>query len=84
MSTVDTTGAELTTCGPVWCRVLVMNGDGLARIDVMRPDGSARQRIAGRRPRAALPDVAVLDRFEILSETRPGLGPDRHRGAGCL
>jgi len=68
---VDTSGAELTTCGAAWCRVLVMNGDGLARIDVMRPDGSARQRIAGSAASAAITDVAVLDRFEILAEAGP-------------
>jgi hypothetical protein len=68
---VETTGAELTTCGAAWCRVLVMNGDGLERIDVMRPDGSARRRIAGGAAGAAITDAAVLDRFEILSETGP-------------
>lgn len=65
------TGAELITCGPVWCRVMVMAGDGLARIDVMHPDGTARKRIAGGNARAALSDVAVLDRFEVLSEPGP-------------
>jgi hypothetical protein len=68
---VSTTGAELTTCSPVWCRVMVMSGDGLARIDVMHPDGSSRKRIAGGTAGAAVPDVAILDRFEILSETGP-------------
>lgn len=68
---VRTSGAELTTCTPVWCRVTVMNGDGQARIDVMHPDGSARQRIAGGTASAAVTDVAVLDRFEILAEPQP-------------
>lgn len=68
---VRTTGAELTTCGPVWCRVMVLTSDALARIDVMHPDGTARQRIAGGNARAALPDVALLDRFEVLSEPQP-------------
>ncbi|MET8153688.1 hypothetical protein ACIBSW_33425 [Actinoplanes sp. NPDC049668] len=68
---VKTNGAELATCGPVWCRVLVMTGDGPARIDVMHPDGSARRRIAGGTTTAAIADVAVLDRFEILSEPGP-------------
>jgi hypothetical protein len=67
---VATTGAELTTCGPVWCRVLVLTSQALARIEVMHPDGTARQRIAGGSARAALPDVALLDRFEVLSEPR--------------
>lgn len=68
---INSTGVELTTCSPVWCRVMVMNGDGLARIDVMHPDGSARSRIAGGAARSAIQDVAVLDRFEILSEAGP-------------
>ena len=68
---VTSGGTELVTCAAVWCRVLVMNGDGLARIDLMHPDGSARRRVAGSAAGAAVPDVAVLDRFEILSETGP-------------
>jgi hypothetical protein len=68
---VESTGAELITCAAAWCRVLVMNGDGLARIDLMHPDGSARRRVAGSTAGAAITDVAVLDRFEILSETGP-------------
>ena len=68
---VNSTGVELTTCSPVWCRVMVMNGGGLARIDLMHPDGSARTRIAGSAARSAIQDVAVLDRFEILSEAGP-------------
>jgi hypothetical protein len=68
---VESSGAELVTCAAAWCRVLVMNGDGLARIDLMHPDGSARRRVAGSTAGAAITDVAVLDRFEILSETRP-------------
>ncbi len=68
---VETSGAELVTCAVVWCRVLVMSGDGLARIDLMHPDGSARRRVAGSAAGAAITDVAVLDRFEVLSETGP-------------
>ncbi|MEU4691553.1 hypothetical protein [Actinoplanes sp. NPDC023714] len=63
--------AEWTMCTPAWCRVMVNNGEGLARIDLMRPDGSERRRIAGPGTQAAVNDIAVLDRFEILSETRP-------------
>jgi hypothetical protein len=68
---VNTTGAELSTCGPTWCRIMVMNDGGLVRIDLMHPDGTARQRIAGSAASAAVGDVAVLDRFEILSEAGP-------------
>jgi len=68
---IETSGAELSTCGPAWCRVMVMTSDGLARIDAMRPDGSQRRRIAGSAAGAAITDVAILDRFEILSEATP-------------
>lgn len=70
-------GGELTTCGPLWCRVMVLStghsggGTGLVRIDLMHPDGSGRRRIAGSAAGAAVTDVAELNRFEILSEARP-------------
>ena len=69
---VVTRGPETATCSPVWCRVMVMSGDGLARIDLMHPDGSGRRRIAGAAAQAAVADVGVLDRFEVLSEAGPG------------
>lgn len=69
---VPATGAELVSCTPAWCRVMVMTAGGLARIDEMRPDGSSRKRIAGAGASAAVTDVAVLDRFEILAEAQPG------------
>ncbi len=68
---IATTGTEQPTCSPIWCRVMVLNGDGLARVDLMHPDGSARRRIAGGNAQAAVNDVAVLDRFEILAEPGP-------------
>jgi len=37
-------------------------------IDVMRPDGTGRRRIAGGRASASTADVALRDRFEVLSE----------------
>jgi hypothetical protein len=64
-------GGELTTCDPVWCRVMVLGGGGLVRIDLMHPDGTGRRRIAGSAAAAATTDVAELDRFEILSEGGP-------------
>ncbi|MEV6600763.1 hypothetical protein AB0M36_28530 [Actinoplanes sp. NPDC051346] len=65
---VASTGTELATCGPTWCRVLVLTPSGLDRIDAMHPDGSERRRIADGTAGAAITDVAILDRFEILSE----------------
>ncbi|WP_430781708.1 hypothetical protein [Actinoplanes sp. G11-F43] len=69
--TVPTAGAEFAACSPTWCRVMVLADDDLARIDVMRPDGSQRRRIAGGTARTGVPDVAILDRFEILAEPGP-------------
>jgi hypothetical protein len=68
---VNSSGVELTTCSPTWCRVMVMSGGGLARIDLMHPDGTARRRIAGSAGTAAITDVAPLDRFEVLAEAGP-------------
>ncbi|GGQ59920.1 hypothetical protein [Couchioplanes azureus] len=68
---VTSSGTELATCGPAWCRVLVLTSAGPARIDAMRPDGGDRRRIADGTAAAAIPDVALLDRFEILSEANP-------------
>jgi hypothetical protein len=79
---VAVSGVELSTCGPVWCRVMVMAGGKLARIDLMHPDGSGRRRIAGPGAQAAVTDVAVLGRFEILSE--PGPESDLTGTAGLL
>jgi hypothetical protein len=64
---VDANATELVTCSPAWCRVLVLATDGPSRIDLMRPDGTDRQPVAGGFASAALIDVAVLDRFEVLS-----------------
>ncbi len=72
--TVPTTDAELATCSPSWCRVMVLDGAGLGRIDLMRPDGSARRQIADGTARTAVADVAILDRFEILAEPGPHSG----------
>ncbi|GAA4955289.1 hypothetical protein [Actinoplanes utahensis] len=83
--TVPTTAGEFAACSPTWCRVMVTGDDGLSRIDLMRPDGSdridlmrpdgsERRRIAGGTARTAVPDVAVLDRFEILAGPGPRSG----------
>jgi hypothetical protein len=63
--------SELVTCGPVWCRVLLLGaGSQPARTDLMHPDGSARIRVAGGGITSAVLDVALVDRFEVLSQTR--------------
>lgn len=63
-------GTELLTCGPAWCRVMVVGDGGIARMDLMRHDGSDRKTIADGTASAVGTDVAVLDRFELLFQTR--------------
>lgn len=68
VTTVPAAATELVTCSPTWCRVLVLAGDGPSRIDLMRPDGTDRRPIADGAATASVIDVALLDRFEVLSQ----------------
>nr|WP_221380968.1 hypothetical protein [Actinoplanes polyasparticus] len=68
---IAVSGLDVLTCGPVWCRAMVMGEETLTRIDLVRPDGGDRRKIAGGAAQSAITDVAVLDRFEILSEPGP-------------
>ncbi|MEH1124534.1 hypothetical protein [Micromonospora sp. CPCC 206061] len=68
VTTVAATAAELVTCSPEWCRVLVLAGNGPARIDLVRPDGADRRPVADGAATASVIDVALLDRFEVLSQ----------------
>ncbi len=68
---IVSSGVEQLTCGPVWCRAMVMGQQENTRIDLVRPDGTDRRKIAGGAAQAAVTDVALLDRFEILAEPGP-------------
>lgn len=68
--TVATSGPQTTTCSPIWCRTVATSADS-TMIDLMHPDGTARRRIADGTASPALIDVAVLDRFEPLSQPGP-------------
>jgi len=69
---VPVSAIEIVTCSPVWCRVRVVARSGVSRIDLMRPDGAERHRIAGgAAATASAPDAALLDRFEVMSEGDP-------------
>jgi hypothetical protein len=68
---IVSTGPEQLTCSPTWCRAMVLGDDTVARIDLVRPDGTGRRRTAAGTAQAAVTDVAVLDRFEILAEPTP-------------
>lgn len=70
--TVARAGRRATTsCGPAWCRVAELAEDGSNRIDLMHPDGSGRERIAGDAASTILTDVVPLDRFEVLAQAGP-------------
>ena len=61
----------ITACSPAWCRLASLTGDGRNRIELMRPDGSDRHRIAGDTAATVIVDVAPLDRFEVLARIGP-------------
>ncbi|HET6212611.1 MAG TPA: hypothetical protein VFE14_07030 [Micromonosporaceae bacterium] len=66
--TVPANPTELVGCTPVWCRVLVLSsGGGPGRIELMRPDGTQRRKVASGLVSASISDVAVQDRFEVLT-----------------
>jgi hypothetical protein len=64
----DLDGGVLDRCGPAWCRLFVLSGDAPVRSVLVRPDGSDRQTATDNGATAAIVDVAVLDRFEVLSD----------------
>ncbi|MDQ7906372.1 hypothetical protein RB614_17805 [Phytohabitans sp. ZYX-F-186] len=66
-TTVDGEDGTLDRCGPAWCRLFVLSGDAPVRSVLMRPDGSDRRTASDSGATAAIADVAVLDRFEVLS-----------------
>lgn len=67
--TVPVTPTELVNCSPTWCRVLVLPDGAPTRLELMRVDGSQRRKVAGGTAASAVMDVALLDRFEVLSMT---------------
>jgi hypothetical protein len=68
---VTTGESEVGTCSPIWCRMVVLSGNTLVRIDLLSPDGTQRRRVAGAEATAPIADVALLDRF-IPLKTDPG------------
>jgi hypothetical protein len=73
--TVRAGSSEILACSPLWCRVttLVNQGQSLT-FEVERADGTDR-RLVGNTARTPLnTDVALLDRFEVLSTTTDAAG----------
>ncbi|WP_173052677.1 hypothetical protein [Phytohabitans houttuyneae] len=58
---------DVDRCGPAWCRLFVLSGDAPVRTVLVRPDGSDRRTATSSGATAAIEDVAVLDRFEVLA-----------------
>jgi hypothetical protein len=57
-------------CSPTWCDVISPSAAGV-QIEVMHPDGTARDVVADGAAVTAIPNVALLDRFEVLSQLGP-------------
>jgi hypothetical protein len=71
---------EFPECGATWCRAIVMDDDlGNGRIDLMRLDGTQRREIARADAGFPVSDVAVLDRFEFLTDLTPAARAQRGR-----
>lgn len=71
---VGTGAAETAICSPNWCRTATLEGNSVARFDVLRPDGSQRRRMAGNEATPSIADVALLDRFVPLTTDRGDAG----------
>lgn len=67
---VATQTLELAACSAVWCRIGVLGQNRLVRIDLQRPDGSQRRRVAGSDATPTIADVTLLDRFVPLATDR--------------
>ena len=63
--------ADFPACGATWCRSIVINDGGAGQVDLVRVDGTERRRIAGPDVGFPVTDVAVLDRFELLTGLDP-------------
>jgi hypothetical protein len=68
---VATGPTESARCSPTWCRVVVLGAGGPQHIDIERPDGTQRRRIAGGNASAVVSDVALLDRYEVITIDGP-------------
>ncbi len=68
--TVTTATDEAAVCDPVWCRVSVTGESGLIGVDVMRPDGSDRQRVADSKVTPVIGAATLLGRYLPLAIDR--------------
>jgi hypothetical protein len=61
---------DVPVCSPAWCRMTVAGDAGLVGIDLVRPDGSDRRRIAGSEATPIIADATLLDRYVPLTTDR--------------
>jgi hypothetical protein len=69
---VPTASAEIASCDPHLCRLGVINDNVLVRLDVQRPDGSQRRRVAGNEATPITTEVALIDRWVPLKTDAGG------------
>lgn len=70
---ISATGPRSTTrCTPTWCQVVSLSHNGYNHIELMHPDGTSRESVAGKTAATVITDAAPLDQFEVFSD----LGPD--------
>ncbi|GAA1870713.1 hypothetical protein [Asanoa iriomotensis] len=63
--------ADFPACGATWCRAIVLSDGASDGVDLVRVDGTQRRRVAGPDVGFPVTDVAVLDRFELLTSLDP-------------
>ncbi len=66
---VKAAAGKQITCGPRWCRTIPGNVAQGTETDLVHPDGTDPRRIADGNTIAVADDVALLDRYEVLSTT---------------
>lgn len=65
---VNVQANELMACSPVWCRSVIIGSTAASTvIEVLKPDGSQRFRVATGNVAASTVDVGLLDRYEVYS-----------------
>jgi hypothetical protein len=73
--TVTAASNEILTCTPTWCRVTTLVNQGQTlRFEDEHPDGQARRKIGDTALTPLNTDVALLDRFEVVSSAAGGDG----------
>jgi hypothetical protein len=65
---VNVQANELMACSPTWCRSVIIGSTAASTvIELLKPDGSSRMRVAAGNVAASTVDVALLDRYEVYS-----------------